>query len=612
MNRPAAAGRCERPDPRHFLPARISRRVEAAPARWRARTALRLLLAIALAACAPGFDPPPADLVLINGRVYTFAWGEPDRNGRPAEDAPYGPGGWHPDATAIAVEHNAILYIGDDAGIGRFIGEHTRVVDLDGATVLPGLIDAHTHVFNLGATLEQIDLVGVATEEEAVARVVARAGDVAPGTWLIGYGWDEGAWADDYPDKTLLTARLPNHPVLMRGLHSFAVWGNQAALDAAGITAQTVVPDGGRLPLDDEGEPTGLLLDRATALLTEAVPEPGAEQLEQRFLLGLEEMAESGYTMVHEAGLDSRQMRALENLAASGRLPVRVYAMLSARDDALLRQWMEWGPDVDGTDNLMTRSVKAFYDGALGSRGARLLEDYADMPGHRGVSGDDYGFDEELVAEMMAAGFQANIHAIGDAGNRETLDFFDRALSRYPAARQLRHRIEHAQVVQPGDFWRFRTLGLIASVQPPHAMEDRTWVADRIGEQRAQGAYAWRTFRQIRVPLAFSSDLPGSDHDIFYGLLAAMTRRDKELMPAGGWRPEQRMTPEEAIRGYTSWAAFASFVEDTRGSLAIGLWADMTVMNIDPLVVGSTDADRLAQGRIVMTIVGGQVIYESS
>jgi predicted amidohydrolase YtcJ len=273
---------------------------------------------------------------------------------------------------------------------------------------------------------------------------------------------------------------------------------------------------------------------------------------------------------------------------------------------------MEWGPDTDGTDHLITRSVKAFYDGALGSRGARLLDDYSDMPGHRGVSGEEYGFDEELVAEMMAAGFQANVHAIGDAGNRETLDFFARVIGRYPEAADLRNRVAHAQVVHPGDFWRFRELGMVASVQPPHAMEDMSWAVDRLGPQRVLGAYAWRSFRLIRVPLVFSSDLPGSDHDIFYGLQSAITRRDKELRPDGGWYPGQRMTSEEAVRGYTTWGAWASFVERERGALIPGLWADITVMNIDPLVVGHTDPDRLAEGRILLTIVGGRIVYEAN
>jgi hypothetical protein len=285
--------------------------------------------------------------------------------------------------------------------------------------------------------------------------------------------------------------------------------------------------------------------------------------------------------------------------------------MLDARDTDLLRRWQHWGPDIDGNDMLITRSVKAYYDGALGSRGARLLEPYSDQPGHYGVSGADYGFDEEIVAEMMAAGFQANVHAIGDAANRETLDFYRRALARYPEARALRHRVEHAQVVQAGDFWRFRTLDLTASMQPPHAMEDKAWAIDRLGPERLRGAYAWRTFRLLGVPLVFSSDLPGSDHDIFYGLQAAISRRDKQLQPDGGWLPEQRMTAEEALRGYTAWAARAAHVEDTAGRLAVGLWADLTVMDIDPLAVGAQDPDRLFDGDILMTIVGGRVVHDA-
>jgi predicted amidohydrolase YtcJ len=574
---------------------------------------LRLFAAAALlatCACAPGFTPPTAELVLRNGRVYTLAWDDPDRNGVAAPAAPHDADGWHPDATAVAVERGTILYVGDDAGVERYVGADTRVVDLDGATVLPGLVDAHTHVLNLGTTLEQVDLVDAANEEEAVARVAGRAREAAAGTWIVGYGWDDGAWADDYPDKQLLSQAVPDHPVLMRGLHGFAVWGNQAALDRAGISANTAAPSGGRIELDAAGEPTGLFLDRATELLTAAVPAPTIEQIEARYVLGFDEMARSGFTMVHEAGVDTMALRALQNLAASGRLPLRVYAMLDARDEELLRRWMQWGPDTDGNDLLMVRAVKAYYDGALGSRGARLLEPYSDQLDHYGVSGAEYGFDEELVAEMVAAGFQANVHAIGDAGNRETLDFYERLLQRYPAANDLRHRVEHAQVVQAGDFWRFRTLGLTASMQPPHAMEDKDWAIDRLGEERLRGAYAWRSFRRIRVPLVFSSDLPGSDHDIFYAWQAAITRRDKQLQPSGGWFPQQRMTAEEAVRGYTSWAARAALIEDVSGKLDIGLWADMTVINIDPLAVGSADPDRLAQGQILMTIVDGRIIHE--
>jgi predicted amidohydrolase YtcJ len=304
-------------------------------------------------------------------------------------------------------------------------------------------------------------------------------------------------------------------------------------------------------------------------------------------------------------------MEAFERLEAEGRLPLRVYAMLAARDGDLCEEWLERGPDTDTESMLRTLSVKAFYDAALGSRGARLLEDYSDRPGHRGVSGEEYGFDEELVARMIKAGFQAEIHAIGDAGNRETLDFLEGVLSEAPEARGLRHKIVHAQVVHLDDFQRFADLGIAASMQPPHAVEDMPWAEDRVGPDRILGAYAWRTMRRSGVPLAFNSDLPGSDWDIFYGLHAAITRRNKELEPQGGWYPEQNLTPEEAIRGYTSWGAWVEFLDGVTGVIREGMRGDLTVMSIDPFVVGSTDPAALLQGKILATVVSGRVVFEA-
>jgi predicted amidohydrolase YtcJ len=259
---------------------------------------------------------------------------------------------------------------------------------------------------------------------------------------------------------------------------------------------------------------------------------------------------------------------------------------------------------------LYTRSVKAFYDGALGSRGAKLLDDYADMAGHRGVAGDEYGFDPDLFAEMMGAGFQICVHAIGDAGNRETLDFIESVYSTHRSARDPRHRVEHAQVVHPDDFERFADLSLIASMEPPHAVEDKTWAEERLGPERVKGAYAWRTMRLAGVPLTFNSDLPGSDHDIFYGLHSAVTRRDKDGEPVAGWYPEQRMTVEEAVRGYTIWAAYSAFLEGETSALEPGRWADVTVMDIDPFVVGSTQPGDLLDGSIVLTVVDGEIVYQ--
>lgn len=563
-----------------------------------------------LVSCAAPEPEDTADLIIDNGRVYTLSWGEPAPDGTPAADAPYSDSSWSPDAEAVAVKNGEIVFVGSSAETEPYRGSETRVLDVRGATVLPGLIDSHTHVVGLGELEVQVNLIGVETEEEAIQRVVDEAGDTPPGEWILARGWDEGAWASNYPNWDLLSETFPDNPVLMDSLHSFAVWGNKKAFEAAGITKDTTAPSGGEILRDANGDLTGILLNRARTLLEEAVPEPTQEEFEDLVVAGLDRMARDGFVSVHEAGADASFMSALETLEADGRLPIRVYAMLSARDGELCREWIEKGPDEDNDSMLITRSVKAYYDGALGSRGARLLEDYSDRPGHKGVAGDEYGFDMELVAELMRSGFQAGIHAIGDAGNRETLDFLESVIEANPETRRLRHRIEHAQVIHPDDFERFAELGVIASMEPPHAVEDKAWAEERLGPERIRGAYAWRSLREAGARLAFNSDLVGSDHDIFYGLHAAITRRDKELQPPGGWYPEQAMTAEEALRGYTLWGAYAARLEEEMGSLEPGKWADITIMDIDPLVVGSTEPENLLSGRIVGTIVGGKVLFE--
>ena len=571
-----------------------------------------LLLAAILSACGgqPGDDGAAADLLLVNGRVYTLTWGDPAGDGSLKPDAPYDDNGWRPDASAIAVRNGRIVFVGNTRDTHGYRGVSTRVVDLAGATVIPGLVDSHTHVFGLGAALDQVDLVDVDTEEEAVARVAERAQSVPKGSWIVGRGWDEGAWANRYPDKALLSEAVPDHPVFLASLHSFAGWANQMALDVAGITAETEAPVGGEIRRGADGEPNGLFLNRAVPLISDAVPPPPRETVARQVIAALEQMAKDGYVTVHEAGLNAGEMDILEELEASDRLPIRVYAMLSLRDEDLVRKWIARGPDQDTDSMLVTRAVKAFYDGALGSRGARLLYDYADRPGHRGVSGDDYGFNEALTEEAMGKGFQVAVHAIGDAGNRESLDILERIFTRHPPTAMNRHRIEHAQVVHPDDIPRFGELGVIASMEPPHAMEDKAWAEARLGPERILGAYAWRSLREHGSPLTFNSDNPGSDHDIFYGLHSAITREDKQHEPEGGWFAEQAVNADEAIRAYTSWSAYAAFREDKTGILAPGRWADITVIDIDPFVLAEQDPGSILDGRVLMTVVGGKVVYE--
>ena len=567
-----------------------------------------------LSACVPKTNQVSeierADLILTNARVYTLDWGEPASDGTPAANAPWSGESWQPDAKAIAVKDGAIVFVGDARGAMELRSSDTRVVDLAGATVIPGLADTHSHVFELGAKLDAVDLTDVETEEEAVALVVERAKSIPEGDWIFGAGWDEGAWANRYPDKELLSKAVPNHPVALRSLHGFAAWVNQAALDAGEITSSSAVPTGGEVRLGADGEPNGLFLNRATEMVNAITPPASPATVKRQLLKGLNRMAEDGYVTIHEAGADAQIMDALKELEAEGRLPIRVFAMLSLRDEDLIRKWIAGGPDSDNDSMLVTRSVKAYYDGALGSRGARLLDDYADMPGHRGVSGDGYGFDQQLNAEAMKAGFQVGIHAIGDAGNREALDILEAVNSSDPSTRDNRHRIEHAQVIAPADMPRFAALDVIASMEPPHAVEDKTWAEDRLGSGRIRGAYAWRTLRKNGARITFNADNPGSDHSIFYGLHAAVTRRDKQLQPEGGWYPEERLTIEEAIRAYTSWSAFVGFRENETGTIAVGRWADLTVMDIDPFVLANNDPAKILQGRILMTIVDGKVVFE--
>lgn len=560
----------------------------------------------ATAKAAPG----GADLILTDAHVYTLRWGEPARDGKPAPDAPTTNGKWHPDATAVAIRGGKIVYVGSDKGALALRGRRTRVIDLNGATVIPGLVDSHTHFVELGAKLESVDLTDVATEAQAVAKVAERAKSVPKGEWIFGAGWDEGAWANRYPDKRQLSAAVPDHPVVLRSLHGFAIWTNQAALDAGKISKTSPVPVGGEMRLGPDGQPNGLFLNRAATMVDAAVPPEPPAVVARHALKGLTQMAADGYVMVHEAGVPAQAMAALQQLEDEQRLPIRVYALLSLRDPALMRQWIARGPDRDSDSMLVTRAVKAYYDGALGSRGARLLADYADKPGHRGISGSGYGFDRDLAKAAMKAGFQLGIHAIGDAGNREVLDFLEAEFKADPNTVQGRHRIEHAQVISPEDQPRFARLGVIASMEPPHAVEDKSWAEVRLGPQRVLGAYAWRKLRTGGARLTFNADNPGSDHSIFYGLHAAITRQDKQLQPPGGWYPAERLTIEEAIRGYTSWSAYAAFREDQTGIIAKGRWADLTVMDIDPFALAGSAPEKILAGRIRATIVSGKVVYQ--
>jgi predicted amidohydrolase YtcJ len=565
------------------------------------RKGIVALACIAIAACESRRDD---DLIITNGVVYTLAWDEPALDGTPAPNAPYTQGtGWHADAEAIAMRGGRITFVGTSADALKRKGKATEVLDAQGATILPGLVDAHTHLANLGASLRRVNLVGAATEEEVVRRVEERARSTPEGEWIVGYGWDEGAWANHYPDRKLLSARVPKHPVWLAGLHTFAGWTNDLALEMTGVTSQTESPSGGEIRKGPDGKPTGLMLNTAVRFFEQKMPRPDSHEMDARVDAALEAMARAGYTSVHDANVDRPALSALQRIYSATRLRLRVMVYLAATDSVLVREWIERGPDTARTSMLSVRGVKGFYDGALGSRGALLLEPYSDRPGERGRGGAEYGFNAALMTKALDRGFQLMIHAIGDAGNRQALDFFAAAVAKNPAVAQGRHRIEHAQILSQGDIPRFAQLGVIASMQPGHAIEDKAWAEQRVGPERIKGGYAWRSLRKSGARLVLSSDMPGSSYDFFYMLRAATTRQDPSNQPPSGWFPDERLTAEEAVRGFTSWAAYAVFDEANTGTIAIGKRADLTFLDTDPF---TATGDELLNGKATLVFVAGK------
>lgn len=575
---------------------------------------LSSLLLFSLNSCQQGSDPSlQADLIITNGKVYSLSWGDPDKEGVPSADAPFQDGKWHPDGEAVVIHADTLVFIGDKTSAMSYQGQNTTLIDAKGGMVIPGLIDSHTHPFGFGQNLGKVDLTGLKDNQEMVKAIHAQIEkDLKKGEWILGFGYDEGNLSTEFlPNADLLSAEFPENPVYLIGAHGFSAVANHLAMEMAGITSATSSPVGGEIVKDANNQLLGIFLNNASDMIGDALPAKSLEDYKEIGLYGLNIMAESGFTSIHDAGMGGTNYESYQALEDEGKLPIRVYGLIRATDVSLVEELKVKGPDQNMREMFVVRSVKAYYDGSLGIRGARMIEDYSDKSGHKGVSGEAYGYDEDLVAEMMGLGYQTGVHAIGDAGNREVLNFFERVYAKHPTAINNRNRIEHAQVVHPDDFTRFHQLNIIASMEPPHMAEDLDWAEERVGKERIKGAYAWRTMRRNGVPITFNSDLTGSDHSIFYGLYAAIARKNKDRQPEGGWYIEQKMTPEEALRAYTIWAAYSGFQEEHIGSLEVGKLADITIIDIDVLNVGLTDPDKLWDGKILLTMVGGKVVYEN-
>lgn len=481
-----------------------------------------------------------------------------------------------------------------------------RHVDMQGKTVIPGLIDAHGHVFGLGFTLTSLDLSATTSLEDALARIgeYARANPSNP--WLLGRGWNQEVWRlGRFPTAKELDAVVPDRPVWFERVDGHAGWANSRALALAGITDSTPDPAGGKIMRDKDGHATGVLVDAATGLVGDKVPRETEAQLRQALDKSLAEIARVGLTSVHDAGINVASDKLYREYADSGRLTARVYAMIGdtgADFDALSKH----GPLKSyANDMYALRSVKLYSDGALGSRGAALLAPYTDDHATRGLLFHPSADIHAAMAKAMKKGYQVNVHAIGDAGNRQVLDGFAKLAPK--GADGLRHRIEHAQVVAPADIPRFKSLGVIPSMQPTHATSDMNMAEKRVGHERIGGAYAWRTFLQQGSRIACGSDFPVESPNPFYGIHAAVTRQDHAGKPIAGWYPEQDMSLKEALRCFTLDAAYAAHQEKVLGSLEPGKWADFVVLDRDLFKMPEYE---LYQTGVLQTWVAGRKVYE--
>lgn len=539
-----------------------------------------LLLPLLMVACAAA---PRCERLLVGGFVHTGS-------------------GVH--RVEIAIEDGRIVALvppEDAASWRRRAGE---ITDLAGAHVYPGFSESHAHVAGLGAALDQVDLKGATSFEEVVQRARAAADRLPPGSWVVGRGWDQNLWPDTaFPHHAALSNALPEHPVALRRVDGHAVLTNALGLAAAGITRETPDPPGGRILREARGEPTGVLIDTAEALLDRVVPEPTSADTERRMLAAAAHLLALGHTSVHDAGTTASELAVLRRLQHEGRLSIRVWVMLDGSDDALLATELESGPQVS-TDGMLTiRAVKLYADGALGSRGAWLAAPYADEPGTSGLEVISAARMLDIVRRAARAGFSPCIHAIGDAGVSRVLDVFEQGLAGLAG---LRPRVEHAQIVAPGDVPRFAQLGAVASVQPTHCTSDMPWVPERLGAERTAWAYRWRSLLDAGAHLALGSDAPIESSDPRLGMWAAVTRQTVAGTPPGGWNPAEALTAREAIAGYTEWAAFAAGEEGWRGQITPGYAADLTVIDRD---LEAGPPAEILQAQIVRTVVAGRDMF---
>lgn len=509
----------------------------------------------------------------------------------------------------ITIENGKISRLDAQKSPSQSAKSYQRL-DGKGGYLLAGLVEAHGHLVKLGQSLETVNLAGAKSLDETLARIRQASRQQDAKGWLIGRGWDQNLWPQkDFPTATDLDKLKIDRPMLMVRVDGHAAWLNRQALQLSGINKKTQDPQGGRILRKKNGEASGILIDRAMDLSYRVLPKPSRQDKERWVRAALQHALQQGVTAFHDAGTDATTVQILKDLQKRGDLPLRVYVMLNGRDEQLLQQHFSQGPWLSDDGMLSIRSVKLMADGALGSRGAALLEPYSDEPHHHGLMILNQDQIQKTSQEALQAGFQLAVHAIGDRANREVLNAFAKTLGAMgpKKARQQRLRIEHAQILDAQDIGRFAQLGVIASMQPQHCTSDRPWVPERIGAARtAEGAYVWQKLRKSGATLAFGSDVPVEPMNPFLGFYAAITRQRPDQTPAGGWDPAQRLSRAATLHAYTQGAAYAAFAEDRQGQLAENFDADLIIVNQD---LTQIEPQKILETQVLHTMVGGQLQY---
>ncbi len=558
------------------------------------------VLSIALSILMLSFAPTtktvePADLVFINGNIYTVSSKQPH-------------------AEAIAVKGDRIMFVGINSAAKQYQGANTRVVDLQGATVVPGMTDAHYHFLGVGQREMNLNLEGITNLQDFLAKVKERVDKAKPGEWITGRGWIETFWKPPvFPTRWDLDKISPNNPVILGRADGHGAVANSMALKIGGVTKDTKDPFGGQILRDKQtGEPTGMLLDNAQSFVRRHVPQSAEGNDEQAAILADKRSIGLGWTQIQDPGGSYADFGLYSKLYSEGKLKIRIYKAVygpGPEADRLLRE----GPVIEAQGNrLNLRAIKVVSDGALGSRGAALLAPYSDSP-------DSKGFlrvkDEDLMPMLKLAlqkGIQVETHAIGDYANRFILDEYEKALAAVPKSERKiaepRWRIEHSQIVNPADIPRFAKLGIIPSMQPSHAIGDLHFAPSRLGMDRLHGAYAWNSFIKSGVIVPGGSDAPVERGEPMIEFYAAVARKDIRGYSGEGWHPEEKVTREEGLKMFTIWPAYVAFEENLRGAIEVGKLADLTVLSADIMKIPEMD---ILKTHCVMTVIGGEIVYEA-